>query len=56
MGSEGFDFGQALRVAGRYLQKSKSQELLLRTSALVLIYLLAFSIRLVIQSAFVLAS
>lgn len=36
-----------LAVAKRYLQKPKSQELLLRSSALILIYLMAFSVRLV---------
>lgn len=40
-------FQHSLLQAIRYLKKTKSQELLLRSSALICIYLLAFSIRLV---------
>lgn len=36
-----------LTVAERYLSRTKSQELLVRTATLILIYVLAFSIRLV---------
>lgn len=45
--SEGDGLSHYLTVAKRYLQKPKSQELLVRSAALILIYLMAFSVRLV---------